>query len=247
MIPYIIMLLLCGLPLLFMELSMGQYTRRGPIGAIGKMCPIFQVCLSLLDIKNMKKNHVSVVIQSFIMRKLYYFFSYLQGAGVATVVLTFWLATYYNVIIGWAIFYLFSSFADPLPWVSCNNTWNTPFCLDTPVNQTQQPVEIIEDYCSEEKKLNTTGVVQTTSSSQEFYEYVRQSNICNMSFKHCLYILPVKDHFFILQPTGASSNHRNRRFRIYQVGVIWRCTRCMGNFLMLYKEKVVMNVISYYF
>ena len=182
------------------------------------------------------------------MRKLYYFFSYLQGAGVATVVLTFWLATYYNVIIGWAIFYLFSSFADPLPWVSCNNTWNTPFCLDTPVNQTQQPVEIIEDYCSEEQKLNTTGVVQTTSSSQEFYEYVRQSNICNMSFmyKHCLYILPVKDNFFILQPTGASSNHRNRRFRIYSVGVIWRCTRCMGNFLMLYKEKVVMNVISYY-
>ena len=56
MIPYIIMLLLCGLPLLFMELSMGQYTRRGPIGAIGKMCPIFQVCLSLLDIENMKKN-----------------------------------------------------------------------------------------------------------------------------------------------------------------------------------------------
>ena len=53
MIPYIIMLLLCGLPLLFMELSMGQYTRRGPIGAIGKMCPIFQVHLSLLDIENL--------------------------------------------------------------------------------------------------------------------------------------------------------------------------------------------------
>ena len=53
MIPYIIMLLLCGLPLLFMELSMGQYTRRGPIGAIGKMCPIFQVCSSVLDIENL--------------------------------------------------------------------------------------------------------------------------------------------------------------------------------------------------
>ena len=53
MIPYIIMLLLCGLPLLFMELSMGQYTRRGPIGAIGKMCPIFQVYLSVLDIENL--------------------------------------------------------------------------------------------------------------------------------------------------------------------------------------------------
>lgn len=62
MIPYIIMLLLCGLPLLFMELSMGQYTRRGPIGAIGKMCPIFQVCLSLLDIENMKKNYGNSII-----------------------------------------------------------------------------------------------------------------------------------------------------------------------------------------
>ena len=56
MIPYIIMLLLCGLPLLFMELSMGQYTRRGPIGAIGKMCPIFQVYLSVLDIENLTIN-----------------------------------------------------------------------------------------------------------------------------------------------------------------------------------------------
>ena len=170
------------------------------------------------------------------MRNLYYFFSYLQGAGVATVVLTFWLATYYNVIIGWAIFYLFSSFADPLPWVSCNNTWNTPFCLDTPVNQTQQPVEIIEDYCSEEQKLNTTGVVQTTSSSQEFYEYVRQLHIFDTSFMYRKYSLNIvctayhrKFIFFILQPTSASSNHRNRRFRIYQVGVIRRCTRCMGN------------------
>ena len=198
MIPYIIMLLLCGLPLLFMELSMGQYTRRGPIGAIGKMCPIFQVCLSVLDIENTTKT-INLIIHH---EKLYYFFSYLQGAGVATVVLTFWLATYYNVIIGWAIFYLFSSFADPLPWVSCNNTWNTPFCLDTPVNQTQQPVEIIEDYCSEEQKLNTTGVVQTTSSSQEFYEYVRQLHIfisllCIEIFsKHCLYSLPQKVHLF---------------------------------------------------
>ena len=71
MIPYIIMLLLCGLPLLFMELSMGQYTRRGPIGAIGKMCPIFQVCLSVLDIENTTNN---LIIHH---EKLYYFFSYL--------------------------------------------------------------------------------------------------------------------------------------------------------------------------
>jgi SNF family Na+-dependent transporter len=36
------MLLLCGLPLLFMEMTAGQYTRRGPIGALAKICPIFK-------------------------------------------------------------------------------------------------------------------------------------------------------------------------------------------------------------
>lgn len=30
------------IPLLFMELAVGQYTRRGPIGAIEKMCPILK-------------------------------------------------------------------------------------------------------------------------------------------------------------------------------------------------------------
>ena len=42
MIPYIIMLILCGIPLLYMELAVGQYTRRGPIGALGKLCPLLK-------------------------------------------------------------------------------------------------------------------------------------------------------------------------------------------------------------
>lgn len=40
LIPYFIMLLFCGLPLLFMEIAVGQYTRQGPIGALRKICPI---------------------------------------------------------------------------------------------------------------------------------------------------------------------------------------------------------------
>ena len=42
LIPYIIMLILCGIPLLYMELAVGQYTRRGPIGALGKLCPLLK-------------------------------------------------------------------------------------------------------------------------------------------------------------------------------------------------------------
>ena len=84
------MLAACGVPLLFMELAVGQYTRlnhsfvfanshptphrRGPIGALGKLCPL------------------------------------LQGAGVGTVIISFLLCTYYNVILAWSLFYLAASF-----------------------------------------------------------------------------------------------------------------------------------------
>ncbi|CAG5123512.1 unnamed protein product, partial [Candidula unifasciata] len=42
LIPFFIMLILCGIPLAYMEMAVGQYTRQGPIGAIGKLCPFFK-------------------------------------------------------------------------------------------------------------------------------------------------------------------------------------------------------------
>ena len=92
LIPFAVMLLLCGIPLLYMELAAGQYTRRGPIGAMGKLSPI------------------------------------LKGAGVATVIMTFLLSTYYNVIMSWALFYFISSFSSVLPWEQCNHEWNSQEC-----------------------------------------------------------------------------------------------------------------------
>ncbi|XP_078589306.1 sodium- and chloride-dependent GABA transporter 1-like [Branchiostoma floridae x Branchiostoma japonicum] len=92
LIPYFIMLFVCGIPLLYMELAVGQYTQQGPVGALGKICPL------------------------------------LKGAGLATVMITFLFSTYYNVIITWALYYLFNSFQDPLPWARCDNSWNTENC-----------------------------------------------------------------------------------------------------------------------
>lgn len=43
---------------------------------------------------------------------------------MATVVISFVYSTYYNVLMSWALYYLFNSFGETLPWKSCNNTWN---------------------------------------------------------------------------------------------------------------------------
>lgn len=101
LIPYFTMLLVCGIPLLYMELAVGQYTRLGPIQAMSKICPFF------------------------------------KGTGVATAIMSFLLSTYYNVIIAWSLYYFVSSFYNPLPWVGCNNSWNTDNCWDGTLNATE--------------------------------------------------------------------------------------------------------------
>ncbi|XP_062890501.1 sodium- and chloride-dependent GABA transporter 1-like [Mobula hypostoma] len=113
-IPYLVMILLCGMPLLLLEYTIGQYTSLGPVHALAKICPL------------------------------------LKGVGVATVVISFLLSTYYNVIITWALYYLFNSFRSTLPWQSCNNTWN------------------VVENCSSGFPGNATYL---KSASQQFFDY----------------------------------------------------------------------------
>uniref|UniRef100_A0A3P8WF38 Transporter n=1 Tax=Cynoglossus semilaevis TaxID=244447 RepID=A0A3P8WF38_CYNSE len=112
LVPYLLMLVVLGIPLLHMELIMGQFTRRGPVHALAYACPL------------------------------------LKGVGMATVAISFIMCTYYNVVITWALYYLFSSFQDPLPWQNCNNTWNTPNCTS-----------------------HATNSSYTSTASQEFFKY----------------------------------------------------------------------------
>ncbi|KAG7469868.1 hypothetical protein MATL_G00133380 [Megalops atlanticus] len=83
LIPYLIMLVLEGVPLFYMELAIGQKMRLGSIGAWSAISP------------------------------------YLGGVGIASVVTSTFLCLYYNVINGWAFWYLFHSFQSVLPWADC--------------------------------------------------------------------------------------------------------------------------------
>ncbi|XP_069873721.1 sodium- and chloride-dependent transporter XTRP3A-like isoform X2 [Dipodomys merriami] len=83
LVPYVIMLLLEGMPLMYLELAIGQHMRQGSIGAWRTISP------------------------------------YLGGVGIASMVVTFFVSMYYNVINAWGFWYLFHSFQDPLPWSVC--------------------------------------------------------------------------------------------------------------------------------
>jgi len=46
---------------------------------------------------------------------------YLGGVGIASMIVCFLIAVYYNMIIAWALFYFFNSFQAVLPWSACPN------------------------------------------------------------------------------------------------------------------------------
>lgn len=117
LIPYALMLVLGAMPLMYMEVILGQFNRQGPI-SLWKICPLF------------------------------------KGVGYCAVFIAYYVSFYYNVIIGWSIYYfansLYSSGSDGgVPWSTCNNTWNTDQCAKTcdnfygnySCNQTRSPAK----------------------------------------------------------------------------------------------------------
>lgn len=58
------------------------------------------------------------------------------GVGIGMVILNVICSLYYNIILAWTIFYIGNSFIGPLPWTTCDNTWNSQQCVtDRGVNQ----------------------------------------------------------------------------------------------------------------
>lgn len=74
-----------------------------------------------------------------------------KGIGYAICIIAFYIASYYNTIIAWALYYLISSFTDQLPWTSCKNSWNTGNCTN---------------YFAQD---NITWTLHSTSPAEEFY------------------------------------------------------------------------------
>ncbi|CAC5418384.1 unnamed protein product [Mytilus coruscus] len=92
-----------------------------------------------------------------------------KGIGYGIILMCIISASYYSTVISWTLFYFGNSFLSPLPWTSCNNTWNTHDCY-------------IRSF-SEEEAMNSTVTlsnitqfhngsvhVEAYTSSEEFWE-----------------------------------------------------------------------------
>ncbi|CAG2201330.1 Sodium- and chloride-dependent GABA transporter 2,Sodium- and chloride-dependent taurine transporter,Sodium-dependent noradrenaline transporter,Sodium- and chloride-dependent betaine transporter,Sodium- and chloride-dependent neutral and basic amino acid transporter B(0+),Sodium- and chloride-dependent creatine transporter 1,Sodium- and chloride-dependent glycine transporter 1 [Mytilus edulis] len=52
-----------------------------------------------------------------------------KGVGICMVIVNVLCAIYYNIILAWTIYYIGNAFIVPLPWTTCDNTWNSQQCV----------------------------------------------------------------------------------------------------------------------
>ncbi|RWS12589.1 hypothetical protein B4U79_04982 [Dinothrombium tinctorium] len=103
-----------------------------------------------------------------------------QGLGYAMFLMSALVCIYYNMIIAWALFYLFSSFASPLPWSNCENPWNTKACRRfntkncTALNGTMLNNGTCLFASSEEEWINYTNLRENSkmASDEYFHNFV---------------------------------------------------------------------------
>jgi len=83
--------------------------------------------------------------------------------GYTVIVIALYVGFYYNVIIAWSLYYLFASLTNKLPWLHCDNPWNSPNCtVPNRINGT-----FLGNGTSYAKYKNTPAA--------EFYEWVPKS------------------------------------------------------------------------
>ncbi|PAA56915.1 hypothetical protein BOX15_Mlig022899g2 [Macrostomum lignano] len=118
LIPYIVCNIFQAMPLLYLEISLGQTQQAG--------------CIQVWDVSPAGR-----------------------GIGVAQCLLGIGMF-YYNVMVGWCIFFFFNSFtAGELPWMTCGHDFNTPWCRTV-------------DQFRNLSALNQTG--DSVLSSVEYFE-----------------------------------------------------------------------------
>lgn len=103
-----------------------------------------------------------------------------KGVGFCAVLVAFYVSFYYNVIIGWALYFFVSSLQSELPWMHCNNTWNTEKCWagflnNTAVNTTSEVLSETSQFHSRYTGNMTSEMLNETQSFEFHSRYTPAS------------------------------------------------------------------------
>lgn len=95
-----------------------------------------------------------------------------KGIGFAMALVSTYFCLYYNIIIGYTIYYMVASFKNPLPWSVCGNDWNSENCYTDRYSTNSS-----HDNSTEDTTLvydNITGTLEESPkvwAAEEFWKH----------------------------------------------------------------------------
>jgi SNF family Na+-dependent transporter len=110
LIPFFVFLVLVGIPLMYLELAVGQFISKGAVIS-WMMTPLF------------KGNTINFMERTLLEASLTLFWS---GVGISMNLINNYVNIYYIMIIGYSLYYLVLSLNSELPWAKCNPEWRSP-------------------------------------------------------------------------------------------------------------------------
>ncbi|CAF1158166.1 unnamed protein product [Adineta steineri] len=186
LIPYVLSVILGGMPLFYLELLLGQYYRQGAITCWRKICPL------------------------------------LAGIGWAVTIIAFYTDFYYNVVISWGLYYLFSSLRKILPWSECNHRWNTKDCSTVKTRR-----QFLENCINQfnETFNNTIDYLATNYNEQKSFEKSNLYENCSELLTQQKIVSPAQE-FFHLQVYRLN---QTSNLSLENLGNInWENVGCLG-------------------
>ncbi|KAL3185179.1 hypothetical protein MRX96_031055 [Rhipicephalus microplus] len=87
-----------------------------------------------------------------------------KGVGYCSVLVSWYVSFYYNVIIGWALYFMFSSFRADLPWSKCGNPWNTASCYSGTLADNETDAPAIDNRTSPALEFFNRAVLELHTS-----------------------------------------------------------------------------------
>ncbi|KIH58667.1 hypothetical protein ANCDUO_11123 [Ancylostoma duodenale] len=109
LLPYLVCMLLFGLPMLYLEMVMGQCSNYGPTKLYALCIPALEGELHLFQRSPIHSNYDCNS----------------TGLGWAMTIISLTVSVYYCVIVAWSFLYLFNSIVGGSSlWGKCNNKWN---------------------------------------------------------------------------------------------------------------------------
>lgn len=147
LVPYIIVLLIIGKPMYYLEMFMGQFTSSSAI-KIWSISPGFRGNIYYsLDVLN---HQIFWILDDYLTAITF------LGTGAGQVIASISVITYYCSLIALTMHYFFASFSSILPWSQCLPEWGAD-CVDSmqSINNTTLS--------------NINGIDTTKASSSELY------------------------------------------------------------------------------